>query len=62
MHTITYETFYTSDKTLLVCLTHDKYPGHSRKALLKYPGFQYLPAIESLFKSRGFNLTIIEEL
>lgn len=62
MHTITYETFYESDKSILVSLTHDKYPGHSRRAILRYPGFQYLPAIESLLRSRGFTITVIEEL
>ncbi len=61
MLTITYETFYTSDKEYIGVVTHERYQNQSRKVRLMCPGAQYLPAIKELFQSRGFTLTIVDE-
>jgi hypothetical protein len=61
MLTITYQTFYESSKEYIIILTNENYPNQRRKVRLMCPGTQYLPAIKSLFHSRGFNVSIIEE-
>lgn len=61
MLTITYLTFYESSKEYIIRLTKDDYPNQYRIVRLMCPGSQYLPAIKSLFHSRGFNVSIIEE-
>lgn len=61
MLTITYQTFYEPSREYIIILTNENYPNQHRKARLMCPGAQYLHAIKSLFHSRGFNVSIIEE-
>lgn len=62
MITITYETFYTSDRTFIVILRNEKYPGQSRRVRLMCPGSQYLPTIREILAGRGFTMRVVDEI